>query len=382
MNQKWDPLLVAPAISSPVPSDRAGLSFTLPARYYTSPEIFRAEMERFYFGSWICAGRAERIPKPGDYFLRNFAGESLIVTRDAAGAIRAFFNVCRHRGTRICTVPEGAFAGRIACPYHGWTYALDGSLLGAPHMEQPGFSRADYPLRAVAADVWDGHIFLHCGVERQPLAAQISGLPGKFAAWRMEELRLQRRITYDVKANWKLLVSNYNECVHCPFIHPALNRLTDYLGADNEAPTPGYIGGAMGFRDGAETMTADGIRRRDYLPGLDAAQRRMVYYYAIFPNFLLSLHPDYMMTHTLWPQSVDRTEVICEWHFHPDEMAKPDFQADDAIEFWDLTNRQDWAIVEMSQAGIQSRGYSPGPYSPREDLLRAFDEWVLGSLEK
>src|SRR3974377_158815 len=111
----------------------------------------------------------------------------------------------------------------------------------------------------------------------------------------------------------------------------------------------------MGFRDGAETRMADGIRRRDYLPGLDAAQRRMVCYYAILPNFLLSLHPDYMMTHTLWPQSVDRTEVVCEWHFHPREMAKADFQADDAIEFWDLTNRQDWSIVEMSQAGLQSR---------------------------
>ena len=362
------------------PPDRP--AFTLPARYYTSPEIFHAEIERFYFHSWICAGRAESISKPGDYFLRNFAGESLIVTRDGAGAIRAFFNVCRHRGTRMCSAPEGAFAGRIACPYHGWTYALDGSLLGAPNMEQPGFSRADYPLRAVAADVWDGHIFLHCGADRQPLATQISGLPEKFAAWRMGELRLGRRITYDVKANWKLIVSNYNECLHCPFIHPALNRLTDYLGADNEAPARGYIGGAMGFRDGAETMTADGVRRRDYLPGLDAAQRRMVCYYAIFPNFLLSLHPDYMMTHALWPQSVDRTEVVCEWHFHPREMAKADFEAEDAIEFWDLTNRQDWSIVEMSQAGIQSRAYTPGPYSPREDLLRAFDAWVIKSQGK
>jgi Rieske 2Fe-2S family protein len=352
-------------------------AFTLPARYYTSPEIFQAEMERFFFHSWICAGRAESTPQPGDYFLRNFAGESLILTRDAAGGIRAFFNVCRHRGTRICTAPEGTFAGRIACPYHGWTYALDGSLLGAPHMEQPGFSRADYPLRAIATDVWDGHIFLHCGPDRQSLAAQISGLPEKFSAWRMEELRLGRRITYDVRANWKLIVSNYNECLHCPFIHPTLNRLTDYMGADNEAPARGYIGGSMGFRTGTETMSTDGLRRRDYLPGLDDAQRRMVCYYAILPNLLLSLHPDYMMTHTLWPQAVDRTEVVCEWHFSPDEMAKANFQAGDAIEFWDQTNRQDWTIVEQSQAGIQSRGYSPGPYSSREELLRAFDAMIL-----
>ena len=105
----------------------------------------------------------------------------------------------------------------------------------------------------------------------------------------------------------------------------------------------------MGFRDGAETMSIDGVRRRDYLPGLSEDQRKMVCYYTIYPNLLLSLHPDYMMTHTLWPKAVDRTEIVCEWHFHPEEMAKPDFQADDAIDFWDQTNREDWGISELSQ---------------------------------
>src|SRR5581483_694241 len=194
--------------------------------------------------------------------------------------------------------------------------------------------------------------------------------------WRMHELRLCKRMVYDVKANWKLIVLNYNECLHCPVLHPALNRLTDYLGADNEPPTPDYIGGAMGFRGGAETMSTDGIRRRAYLPGLSAHQRQMVCYYAIYPNLLLSLHPDYMMTHTLWPRAVDRTEIVCEWHFHPAEIAKPDFVADDAVEFWDLTNREDWHIAELAQAGISSRAYTPGPYSPRESLLRAFDEAI------
>jgi Rieske 2Fe-2S family protein len=348
---------------------------TLPGRYYTDPDLFRNELDRFYFNGWICGGRAGAIPNPGNYFLRDVAGESIIVTRDAAGAVRAFFNVCRHRGTRMCTESEGAFAGRIRCPYHSWTYALDGSLIGAPHMDA-GFTAADYPLHAVRAEVWDGHIFLHFGRDPRPLAAQLAGLTEKFAAWRMHELRLARRIVYDVKANWKLIVLNYNECLHCPSLHPALSRLTDYLGADNEAPTPDYVGGAMGFRGGAETMSVDGIRRRAYLPGLSEAQCKMVCYYAIYPNFLLSLHPDYMMTHTLWPRAVDRTEIVCEWHFHPDETAKPDFTGDDAVEFWDLTNREDWHIAELSQAGISSRAYTPGPYSPRESLLQAFDDVV------
>jgi Rieske 2Fe-2S family protein len=273
----------------------------------------------------------------------------------------------------MCSVAEGALDGRIVCPYHGWTYALDGALIGAPHMEQPGFSRADYPLKPVAIEIWEGHIFLNFAAEPRPLAAQLGDLPERFAAWRMAELRLGRRIDYDVKANWKLIVANYNECLHCPLVHPTLNRLTDYLGADNEPATQDYIGGAMGFRNGAETMSFGGVRQRAYLPGLNEAQQRIVNYYAIYPNLLLALHPDYMMVHTLWPKAAGLTTIVCEWHFHPDEMAKPGFTGDDAVEFWDMVNREDWGISELSQLGIASRAYKPGPYSKREELLHAFD---------
>jgi len=349
---------------------------TLPGKYYTDPEIFRREIERFYFGSWICAGRTEQISKPGDYFLRELLGESIIVTRDQSGEVRAFFNVCRHRGTRMCTQPEGAFSGRIICPYHGWSYALDGSLLGAPHMET-GFCRGDYPLHRVSIAVWDGHIFLNLSPNPRPLADHIGCLPARFANWHMQDLRLVRRTVYDVKANWKLIVLNYNECLHCPMVHPTLNQFTNYLGADNDPPSPTFIGGCMDFANGAETMSMDGVRRRACLPALDDAQRRLVAYYAIYPNFLLSLHPDYMMTHTLWPRAVDRTEIVCEWHFHPEEIAKPGFESADAIDLWDLTNREDWAIAELSQSGVSSRAYTPGPYSPRESLLGAFDRLIL-----
>jgi Rieske 2Fe-2S family protein len=352
-------------------------SQTLPARYYTDPRVFRQEIENFFFEGWICAGRADCIPNAGDYFLREIAGESIIVVRGDAGPVEAFYNVCRHRGTRLCSAAEGSFAGRIQCPYHGWTYGLDGRLLGAPHMDSPGFQHLDYPLQKLHTGIWDGHIFLNACPQPEPLTAQLTDLPARFAPWRMAELRLYQRITYDVHANWKLVVANYNECLHCPLVHPALNRLTDYMGADNKPAQPTYIGGSMGFRDGAATMSMDGKQRRDYLPGLSDEERHKVCYYAIYPNLLLSLHPDYMMIHTLWPRAVDRTEIICEWYFHPAELAKPDFAAGDAIEFWDMTNRQDWHIVELSQAGIQSRAYTPGPYSSREELLRAFDQVVL-----
>ena len=356
----------------------APIAKTLPARYYTDPEVFRDEMERFYCQTWVFAGRADQIAKPGDYFLRDIAGESIIVTRDQGGSVRAFYNVCRHRGTRLVTAAEGTFSGRIQCGYHGWTYGLDGRLMGAPHMDEgTGFCREDYPLNRVHAGVWDGNIFINLAAQPEPLEKQLADLPQKFAAWQMQDLRLFKRIVYDVKSNWKLVILNYNECLHCPVLHPTLNRLTNYLGADNETPQPTYLGGAMGFRGDAETMSLDGKRRRDYLPGLNQDDRHKVCYYAIYPNLLLSLHPDYMMTHTLWPRAVDRTEIVCEWHFHPQEMAKPDFQANDAIDFWDLTNREDWGISELSQAGIKSRAYKPGPYSERESLLHAFDEMVL-----
>lgn len=350
---------------------------TLPAAYYTDPRVFREEIERFYFQSWICAGRADFIPNPSDYFLRDVAGESIIIVRDSNNIVRAFYNVCRHRGTRMCSAAEGNFGGRIQCPYHGWTYGVDGRLLGAPHMDEPSFSRGEYPLHEVHTGLWDGHIFLHLDVNPEALVNQLGDLPAKFAPWRMHDLRLHKRIVYEVKANWKLIVLNYNECLHCPLLHPALNRLTDYLGAANEFPASTYIGGDMGFRGGAETMSIDGKRRRDYLPGLKEGERKVVCYYTIYPNLLLSLHPDYMLVHTLWPKTVDHTQIVCEWYFHPAELAKPDFYADDVIEFWDTTNREDWNIVEMSQAGIQSRAYTPGPYSKRETLLHAFDKVVL-----
>jgi Rieske 2Fe-2S family protein len=350
---------------------------TLPARYYTDSALFLQEIENFFFGGWICAGRADSIPTAGDYFLREIAGESIIVVRGDSGPVEALYNVCRHRGTRLCSLAEGNFGERIQCPYHGWTYGLNGRLLGAPHMDTSSFQRLEYPLHKLHTELWDGHIFIDARPHSEPLQHQLAGLPARFAPWRMEELRSYKRVTYDVRANWKLIVANYNECMHCPVLHPMLNRLTDYLGSDNEAPQSTYIGGSMGFKGGAETMSTDGRRRRDYLPGLSESDRKRVCYYAIYPNLLLSLHPDYMMTHTLWPRTVNRTEIVCEWHFHPAEVAKPDFVAADAIEFWDTTNREDWRIVELSQAGIHSRAYSPGPYSHREELLYAFDQVVV-----
>jgi Rieske 2Fe-2S family protein len=198
----------------------------------------------------------------------------------------------------------------------------------------------------------------------------------------METLRLGRRIVYDVRANWKLIIQNYNECLHCPNLHPALNKLSHYLSGENEPLSASFMGGRMDLRPGIETLSIDGSCPREMLPALSAEDRRRVYYYAIFPNMLLSLHPDYMMVHTLWPIAPDRTINVCEWHFQPSELARADFDPSDAVDFWDMTNRQDWHVCELSQAGISSRAYTPGPYSNREDLLYAFDRMIVALHEQ
>src|SRR5262249_44540148 len=157
-----------------------------------------------------------------EYFLRDVADESLIVVRDDAGGIRSYFNVCRHRGTRLCTAAEGRFGETIQCPYHAWTYDLAGRLVGAPHMEgAPGFLKEDYPLREIPVALWEGHIFLNLNLNLGPngtpgsLFDQLGGLPEKFQPWQMGELRRAARIVYDVAANWKLIIQNYSECLHC-----------------------------------------------------------------------------------------------------------------------------------------------------------------------
>ena len=339
-------------------------------------------MDRIFAGMWLGACRVDQIASRGEFVTREVAGASVIIVGDGQGGARAFHNVCRHRGTRLCDGESGAFATSIQCPYHGWTYDLEGRLIGAPQMDAvEGFAREHYPLRAVACAVWDGHVFINLAESPSPLAEHLGELPSRFAPWRMSELKMVHRAEYNVKANWKLIVQNYNECLHCPIIHPLLNRMHHYLGASNIPSTDTYCGGAMGFKEGIETLSVDGHRRRALLPGLGPDEQHVVNYFAIYPNFLLTLHPDYMLTVTIWPQTLDRTRLVSEWHFHPDEIAKPGFVYDDAIEFWDVTNREDWAISERSQQGISSRGYTPGPYSLRERQLWEFDQFILSRVQ-
>jgi Rieske 2Fe-2S family protein len=355
---------------------------TLPRHYFVSADVFAAEQERIFSAHWLCAGHQSPIAKPGGYFLQEVAGESLIILRDRNGEVRAFYNVCRHRGTRLCEESSGQFPETIQCSYHAWTYALDGRLIGAPHMDKvEGFDKAEHPLHAVRLGLWEGFIFVNLAKDPTPMAKVFAPLAGKFSHWNLANLRSARRIQYDVRANWKLIFENYSECYHCPRVHPALSKLTPYDSAQNDLCEGPFLGGFMPITKG-QSLTMSGKVCALPVGDIKGADHHRVFYYSIFPNLLLSLHPDYVMVHQLWPQSPERVTILCDWLFHPDAFGRPDFHPEDAVAFWDLTNRQDWHVCELSQQGIASRAYQPGPYSPRESIPAAWDREYLRALGK
>ncbi len=361
------------------PEIGTGGAMTLPGRYFTSTEVFAEERARIFQRQWLCAGRADAISRPGDYFLRTVGADSVIVLRDATGGIRAFHNVCRHRGTRLCEAAAGRFSKSIQCPYHAWTFALDGSLIGAPSMDElADFDRADYPLHVVQTAIWEGFIFLR--IEEMPdipFEESHAPLMARLSRFSLPVLKTVEQREYTVRANWKLLFENYSECYHCPTVHPALVELSPADSGENDLVAGAFLGGFMVVRRPGGSMSLSGEACATSLGDLPAEDRQRVYYYSIFPNMLLSLHHDYVMFHTLWPEAPDRTRVECAWLFHPDAMDRADFRPKDGVEFWDITNRQDWHICEQSQLGVASSAYTPGPYSPRDSISAAFDREYL-----
>ena len=354
---------------------------TLPGRYYVAPEVLAAEFEHIFMRRWLCVGREDQVRQAGQYFLQQIGRESIIVLRDKGGILRAYYNVCRHRGTRLCEERSGRFSETIQCPYHAWTYSLDGRLIGAPSSADiEGFSKSDYPLHSVWIESWEGFLFVNLAEDPEAFSEAYQPLIGRFTRFNLPNLAVARTIEYDVRANWKLLFQNYSECYHCGPVHPPLAKLTPPTSGENDLIEGPFTGGFMVINEGHQSLTMSGRSCGLMVGDLPEEDLNRVYYYAIFPNMLLSLHPDYVMFHTLWPEAPDRTRISCSWLFHPDTLNNPEHNPEDGIQFWDMTNRQDWRICEQSQLGVQSRAYRPGPYSKRESLSVQFDREVLKSL--
>jgi Rieske 2Fe-2S family protein len=364
------PLCAADVERTCLPLEQATM---LPGAAYTDYEVFQWERANFFRQGWICAGHVEQVAGRGQFLTIDAGGENVLLVGDDDGLPRAFLNTCRHRGARLVIQPAGTLR-RIQCPYHAWTYGFDGSLKNAPFTDGlENFDPNCFSLHEVRLAVVEGLVLLDLSGEAPPPQEHIGDLAPLLAAYRNAELRRGARIVYDVAANWKAIGENYSECLHCPGVHPELNRLSHYLSGETIQGAGRWCGGSMTLAEGVEDMTVDGARTRAPIAGVDV---RSILYFLIFPNTLVSLHPDYVMLHTLWPKGPGRTEVVCEWFFEPEAIAAAGFDPSDAVEFWDQVNREDWEVCSLTQRGMESPSFTPGRYTTQEDDVHTFDVMV------
>jgi len=357
-----------------------GRARTLPASAYRSEAVLAWDRDRFFDRSWVCVGRSDLVAEPRSQRAIRVGAEGILLVRDAAGEPRGFFNTCRHRGHELLGDGECRTRGTIACPYHAWTYNLDGSLRRAARFSDvPGFDPADFPLGGVAVREFNGWIFVNLSGDAPELDVWLGNLGEHLENWDVGRLVVLARHDYVVDANWKLIVENYLECYHCPSIHPELCRVSPPDSGYALQPTGVWIGGPMFLRDDADTMSLDGSGSAARLPGLTEAQAREVHYFAVLPNLLISPHPDYVMTHRLDPITPSSTRVECAWLFAPEEADRPEFDPSYAEAFWDVTNRQDFDACEAVQRGLASRGFVPGPFDYREYDVHAFQSMIAGA---
>ncbi len=362
------------------PRDSRGAR-TFKARYFTSREVYDLETHRIFARHWLAIGRASETPIAGAIRRWSTADDDFLIVRDDDQRIRCFANVCRHRGTRLCDEDQPSPRRAIQCPYHGWTYGLDGQLAAAPNMtDAAGFVPSEWPLFEQPISVWQGFVMLHRDSPVAPPEESFATLHRRLAPWGLEGLASAAAIEYDVRANWKLIFQNYNECYHCPRVHPQLNRKTSFRSARNDHEQGPVLGGPMQLADEVQSMTEHGRFCGVPFPGLDGELRRQVFYYSVFPNLFISPHPDYVMTHRVDRVAVNHTRITCEFLFHPEAVARDDFDPTPAVAFWDQVNREDWRVCELSQQGIASTAYQPGPYSNLESNLVAFDQHYLAEL--
>lgn len=353
---------------------------TLPRPAYVDEAVAAWERRFLFEARWICVGRSDIVAARRQQAV-TVGDTGVLLTRDDRGQLRGFANICRHRGHELLACGGSADRTTIRCPYHGWVYDLAGALRNAPRFDNlPPADVDDMALVAVGVAEWAGWTFVNVDGTAGALHDHLGALPALIADWQCERLLVGAEHHYELAANWKLAVENYHECYHCPLIHPELSRVSPPDSGVNIEDLPGpFVGGAMTLAGDAATMSLDGASRGVVLPGLDAHQRRTVLYLNVFPNLLISLHPDYVMTHLLTPTSATTTAVQCQWLFDPATVADPGFDASYAVDFWDLTNRQDWAAVESVQRGLDSELFRPGVFASQEDAVYHFATMVASA---
>ncbi|WP_405738690.1 aromatic ring-hydroxylating dioxygenase subunit alpha [Streptomyces sp. NBC_01525] len=376
--------VTGPRASAPVPSGE--LIATLPGAAYTDPAVFRREQERIFERLWFCAVRAADLAGPGAFRTVQVGRESVLLIRNRQGEPRAYLNICRHRGARLCTEESGTVRRNLQCPYHAWTYDLDGRLTAAPNLRQmPGIDRTERGLSAVHLREWLGYLWV-CLADAPPsfeetvigAATERLGDPAALDRYGTEDLALGRRITYDVRANWKLVVENFMECYHCATIHP---ELTDVLPEFADGLAAQYfVGHGAAFADEAEGFTVDGTGGFGRLPGIDDTQDRRYYALTLRPQVFVNLVPDHVIVHRMFPAAADRTLIACDWLYRPEVLAGG-ADVTPSVELFHRVNTQDFDACERTQPAMDSRAYRDGGVLvPSEHHIGAFHRWVTDAL--
>lgn len=366
---------------------------TLPAAWYYDPAQYARELEVIWHRDWVCIGRLEDLPEPGDYFLAEVGTERLVVTRDRDGRPRAFHNTCRHRGSTLCTEPRGRFAGgRIVCPYHAWSYALSGELLATPKMQlPPDFRREDHSLYAVHVDSWGGFLFVN--LAERP-ATTLAGFLGDEARnverWPLASLVSVRREVTTLACNWKVFWENYSECYHCPGVHPELCRVMPLYRegvlsyADSHAAPPGAAADPRPqVAPGYVTWTLDGQTRLPLIEGPSEADRAPGVVFASFTASLFVVaHPDYVRSVRILPRGPERVELTVDWLLPPGVAESHPGDIEHMCELGRRVVAQDGRVCELNQQGLRSQRHRAGVLMPQEASLHEFHEWLRSRLQE
>jgi Rieske 2Fe-2S family protein len=379
--------------ASVVPTDTAALPpsllRTLPGSAYADPGVFALEQERIFERMWFCAVRAADLAAPGSYRTVQVGRESILIvrTREGDGVVRAYLNACRHRGAQLCTEESGQVKRTFRCPYHAWTYGLDGALVAAPNLaKMPDVDRVEYGLLTVHVREWLGYVWL-CLADEPPefeqdvigAAVERLGSVEAIEHYGVERLEVGKRITYDVKANWKLVIENFMECYHCSTIHPELVGVLPEFAKGYAAQY--YVGHGAEFGGQIEGFTYDGRPGVARIPGVSEDQDRRYYAITVKPQVFINLVPDHVIVHRMFPLAADRTLIECDWLFLP-EVIEAGTDVSASVELFHRVNAQDFAACERCQPTMTSRSYAKGGVLvPSEHHIAAFHEWHTGMLE-
>ena len=381
---------------------------SLAREFYSDPDIYERDVERIFLKSWLYAGHISEIPNPGDWFLYELAGESIIIARGLDGEIRAMLNVCRHRGSRICLEQSGC-SKRLICRYHGWTYDLDGKLAGASRMGED-FDKSEISLKRIHVELLDGMIYVNFADQPASFSPVREGLADCLRPYELASARVAHRQSYPIAANWKLAVENYCECYHCAPAHPEYSRGHSLA---HQGMRSGELCDAVMARAGACGLSEKSVNRmygdapgfgadfgydrypliRDHLTGSDDGQPVAPLLGSIRdydggatdlqvgPVLFGLMYCDYVVLYRFTPLAIDRADCDITWLVRGDAEEGKDYDRDRLTWLWDVTTHADKAIIERNQQGVNSRYYVPGPLSAMENYTWKFLSWYLQTLQ-